>query len=77
MALKLPSLYYRRMRGDLIEVFKIVHGIYDPITTKSLLTRVSDSSITRKHNKFKLTKQRTNKNGYKYFFTNRVINLSI
>ena len=75
MALKLPSLYYRRMRGDLIEVFKIVHGIYDPITTKSLLTRVSDSSITRKHNKFKLTKQRTNKNGYKYFFTNRVINL--
>ena len=73
MALKLPN--YRRMRGDLIEVFKIVHGIYDPVTTKSLLTRVSDSSITRKHNKFKLTKQRTNKNGYKYFFTNRVINL--
>ena len=75
IALKLPSLCYRRMRGDLIEVYKIVHGIYDPVTTKSLLTTVSKSSITRKHNKFKLTKHRTNKNGYKYFFTNRVINL--
>ena len=32
-ALKLPSLGYRRVRGDMIEVFKITHGFYDPQVT--------------------------------------------
>jgi hypothetical protein len=32
--LKMPTLKYRRMRGDMIEVFKIINGIYDPLTTK-------------------------------------------
>ena len=29
-ALKLPTLKYRRYRGDMIELFKIIKGIYDP-----------------------------------------------
>ena len=73
--LKLPSLSYRRLRGDLIEVYKIVHSLYDPITTKSLFTRVPENSKTRKTNSFNLTKTRTNKNPYKFFFTNRVNNI--
>ena len=28
-ALKLPTLKYRRYRGDMIELFKIIKGIYD------------------------------------------------
>ena len=28
--LHLPTLVYRRARGDMIEVFKILHGYYDP-----------------------------------------------
>jgi hypothetical protein len=31
--LKMPILKYRRMRGDMIEVFKIINDIYDPLTT--------------------------------------------
>jgi len=27
--LKLPTLKYRRLRGDMIKVFKIVHNFYD------------------------------------------------
>jgi len=27
--LNLPTLKYRRLRGDMIEVFKIAHNIYD------------------------------------------------
>ena len=27
--LKLPTLVYRRARGDMIEVYKILHGYYD------------------------------------------------
>ena len=29
MHLKLPTLKFRRMRGDMIEVFKLTHNIYD------------------------------------------------
>ena len=74
-SLRLPSLTFRRLRGDLIEAYKIIHNIYDPITTSKLLKRVSNSSITRKHNSLNLTKIRTNKNAYKFFFTNRINNI--
>lgn len=36
--LKLPSLYYRRLRGDMIMVFKMLTGITDN-TVISKLTR--------------------------------------
>ena len=63
------------LKGDLIEVFKITHSLYDPITTDSLLTRVPMSSRTRKNNSLNLIKKRTNKNPFKHFFTNRVVNI--
>ena len=69
--LKLPSLQYRRFRGDLIEVFKLTHDLYDPQTTNSLLTSAI-FPFTRCHN-YKLHKLRTNTVQYKQFFTNRVI----
>ena len=28
--LQLPTLKYRRLRGDMIKVFKLVHNYYDP-----------------------------------------------
>ena len=73
--LKLPSLQYRRLRGDLIEVYKMLHNIYDPVITKKLLTKVPSTSVTRKSKSLNLTKQRTNKNAYKNFFTNRINNV--
>ena len=71
-ALKLPSLEYRRIRGDMIEVYKILYKMYDPITTNSLLT--IDTNTTRGHN-LKLKKVSFNTEKYKHFFTNRVVNL--
>jgi hypothetical protein len=35
--LKLPSLRYRRLRGDMIETFKIVTEIYDKRMTEDLM----------------------------------------
>ena len=70
--LGLPSLEYRRFRGDLIETYKICNGMYDPITTSSLFDfNTSDKTRT---NGLKITKRTTNSSQYKNFFTNRVTN---
>jgi len=72
--LKLPSLEFRRIRGDLIETYKILHQKYDPETTKTLLKLAPNDNQTRT-NSLKLMKDRTNQNSFKYYFTNRVINI--
>jgi len=36
MHLKLPTLKYRRLHGDMIEVFKIMHNIYTPEVSPKL-----------------------------------------
>jgi len=36
MHLNLPTLKYRRLRGDMIEVFKITHDIYDSEVSPNL-----------------------------------------
>ena len=70
--LGLPSLEYRRARGDMIETFKILKKLYDTNTTSSLFT-LKDSSCTRGH-PFKLTKNHCKTTLYQHFFTNRIIN---
>ena len=70
--LKLPSLEYRRIRGDFIETYKILNNLHDPKTTKSLLT-LDNNSLTRSHN-FKLMKFRVNHKPYQMFYTNRIVN---
>ena len=71
--LNLPSLEYRRLRGDLIETYKICNNIYDPATTSNLF--VFNSYDKTRSNSLKLIKNSTNSTQFKHFFTNRVINL--
>jgi len=51
--LKLPTLKYRRHRGDMIETYKITHGLYDTAVAPSLM--MSQVSHTR-GNMYKLQK---------------------
>ena len=67
--LGLPTLRFRRVRGDLIEIFKIITGIYDKSTSVEL--RFSTSTTTR-GNRFKLATQCVKYDLRKYFFINRV-----
>ena len=71
--LNLPSLEYRRLRGDLIEVFKITHNIYDPISTKDLLTFSCKNTTRLDSNPYRLKKPHVNKKSSQMFFTNRII----
>ena len=42
--LKLPTLVYRRQRGDLIELYKMTNGVYDE---DGCSTEIGDESRTR------------------------------
>ena len=46
--LKLPTLKYRRLRWDMIEVYKILHGVYDERVTSELFN-IKDQARTRGH----------------------------
>jgi hypothetical protein len=46
--LKLPTLAYRRIRGDMIELFKILTGKYDPEVSDFI--QLKGESSTRGHN---------------------------
>ena len=70
--LRLPSLEFRRLRGDMIETFKIILGLYDHKTTSTLFSIVQ-SSNTRGH-PYKLIKRHVSTNQFAQFYTNRVIN---
>ena len=72
--LKLPSLEYRRFRGDLIEMYKICNNVYDPKTVKSLFEFVEPDNRTRGHC-FKVKKRRTNTKKFQHYFTNRIVNV--
>ena len=70
--IKLPSLEFRQLRGDMLQVYKIAHNFYDPQSTSSIFNFSNDTRL-RGHN-FKIIKQRVNKSKFANFFTNRVIN---
>ena len=66
---KIPSMKYRRERGDMIEVYKYTHGFYDtppPFTLES-------GSVTRGH-QLKIKKTRPNGNLRQNFFSVRIEN---
>ena len=63
--LKLPSLEFRRLRGDMIEVFKITNGMYDVRTTNNFFELCD--SMTRSNGK-KLTKPQVSFKPFQEFF---------
>jgi ribonuclease P/MRP protein subunit RPP40 len=71
MFLKLPTLRYRRLRGDMIEVFKILNGIYD-VSVVPKLNRSLESRT--RGNVFKLAHEYIKHDVRKYSFCVRVIN---
>jgi ribonuclease P/MRP protein subunit RPP40 len=70
-ACNLPTLHFRRVRGDMIETYKILTEKYDRLTVPTFT--IMHSSITR-GNDLKLQKNRVKYDLRKFYFTNRVIN---
>jgi len=70
--LRLPTLKYRRLRGDMIEVFKLVHNYYDADAAVKL--HFNTASVTR-GNRYKLKKSACHYNLRKYSFFPRIVNV--
>ena len=69
-ALKLPTLSYRRVRGDMIEVYKLLNNHYYYDSTQLLKLREGN---TTRGNTMKLYKQRPRIDIRKYSFSHRVV----
>ncbi len=69
--LNLPTLVYRRQRGDMIELYKMAYNIYDSDLPQ--LFDFNNTSRTRGHSKKKLKVYFTKKYVRSNFFTRRVV----
>ena len=69
--LKLPTLVYRRLRGDMIEVYKLTHSKYDPAVS-DILHKHDKQDRTRGHSE-KLYKKKFRTEVRRHTFTQRVV----
>ena len=70
--LNLSTLRYRRLRGDMIQVYNIISGLHD--SSSCIQFNMSSISNTR-GNMFKMQLTLTRYNIQKHFFSNRLIAL--
>jgi len=71
-ALDLPNLKFRRLRGDRIETYKVLSGIYD--TSVALEIPIVSEHATR-GNSLKIANRRCHYNLWKYSFSMRITNV--
>ena len=73
--LELPTLSYRRLRGDMIEVYKIIQGHYDP-ETSTIIKLINDTEqrFSTRTNSKKVVYNRANTNIRKNSFSIRIAN---
>jgi hypothetical protein len=71
--LRLPTLKYRRIRGDMIEMYKIMTAKYDDRVTNFIQLHESDKT-TRGH-QYKIKKQHVRLNIRKYSFVCRSVDI--
>ena len=69
----LPTLVYRRSRGDMIETYKNFSGMYDRKIYEDLFV-IQEDTNTRDHSK-NIYKRRSRINRRKYAFCGRVVNI--
>jgi len=70
--LGLPILKYRRLRGDMIDGFKITKHKCDYKVAPELIYNIN--KVTR-GNDFRLSKNRSHYDLRKFSFTNRIVNI--
>jgi len=73
--LSLPTLKYRRIRGDMIEVYKMFSGRYDATVTSWFTNRHIDKKYEVRSHRFFIHQFPIKFDMRKFNFTNRVISV--
>jgi len=73
--LGLPTLAFRRIRGHMIEVYKIINDMYDNRVTGNLLTFRNKATVNLRGNEYTLDQKRIYKPECKNFFSNKVVTI--
>ncbi len=73
--LNLPSLAFRRIRGDMIETFKYCHQMYEVVKKPFELRKEFNVQTVTRDNGFKIRKEKYKSDIRGHFFGNRVVNL--
>ena len=73
--LKLPTLSYRRIRGQMIEVYKMINNIYDKNVSENILTFRPNADFNLRGNDYTLEQKRIYKPECKHFFCNKVVTI--
>ena len=72
--LGLPTLEYRRLRADMVQLYRLTHGLEGIAADRLVdMNNQSESRRTRGHN-LKINKERTNTARYANSFRHRVVN---
>jgi ribonuclease P/MRP protein subunit RPP40 len=70
--LDLPTLRYRRIRGVMIEVYKLMHDLYDG---SSCINLEISRNVNTRGNRFKLAKNQFHYDARKYCFVYRIVSI--
>ena len=70
--LKLPTLKYRRIRGDMINTFKILNGYHERQICPEMKLTI-DITGRQGRNSLALFQDRSNKNIRKYYFSQKIV----
>ena len=71
-SLKLPTLQYRRYRGDMIEMYKLTHGHYDEDAINGFVEIRSDGSHNIRKRRYAVANEKWKSNLKKNAFRCRV-----
>ena len=71
--LNLPTLAYRRIRGQMIEVYKIINNIHDSKVSDKLLAFRKNVAFNLRGNDYTLEQKRIYKPECKHFFSNKTV----
>ena len=72
--LKMPCLAYRRLRGDIIEVYKQLTGKYDQ-RVGNILQRQQPGGMATRGNKLRIRSRRPRLDYWKYSFSHRTVKI--
>ena len=70
--LNLPTLRHRRTRGDMIQTYKILHGLYDKEVSPKLTLKSELGKVLRGHT-MQLHQHRARLDVRKHSFTHRIV----